>query len=265
MCHARLLLLIPLLGAVSCGKSDSSRSSAGDEEMISLEVLSPPSGGEMLLVPAGEFTMGQADGRPDENPHAVRLSAFWIDRHPVTQGLYEEILGANPSRRKDPESPVSGVYWTDAARFCNRCSESDGLKPCYDLETWTCDFAASGYRLPTEAEWEYACRAGSDSIYFFGDDPAELPRFAWSKPHSRGRTHPVGMREPNRWGLHDMLGNVWEWTGDWYGETYYQQSPVEDPRGPAAGTMRVLRGGAWSSPPEQCRVAYRGKEFPVFQ
>ena len=187
----RALAVIPVLAAVSCGRGDPGPS-APAVEVVPLEVLKPATGGEMVLVPRGELTMGQKDGRPDERPHVVTVGSFFMDRHPVTQRLYTEVMGANPSRRKDPESPVSGIYWTDAARFCNRCSESEGLTPSYDLETWTCDFEADGYRLPTEAEWEYACRAGSQADYFFGDDPAVLPKYSWSKPHSRGRTHRVG-------------------------------------------------------------------------
>ena len=149
-------------------------------------------------------------------------------------------------------------------RFCNKCSELDGLTPCYDLNTWQCDFDADGYRLPTEAEWEYACRAGSTGKYCFGDDETELPEYAWFKPHSQGKPHPVGQKQPNPWGLYDMHGNVWQWCNDWYGETYYAESPTDNPRGPASGKMRVLRGGAWDSNADKCRSAYRHKEFPVY-
>jgi len=165
------LTSIPLLAILSCGRNDSPDAPSSDGDAIELETIDPPSGGEMLLVPGGEFTMGQGGGRPDETPHAVKLDPFVIDRHPVTQRLYEKVMKASPSRRKDPDAPVSGVYWTDAARFCNRCSEIEGLTPCYDLETWSCDVTASGYRLPTEAEWEYACRAGSTAC--------DLKRHAW--------------------------------------------------------------------------------------
>ena len=127
-----------------------------------------------------------------------------------------------------------------------------------------CDFAADGYRLPTEAEWEYACRAGSTTKYCFGDADAELPAYAWFKPHSQGRTQPVGQKPPNRWGLYDMHGNVWQWCNDWYGENYYKAESASRSAGPATGKKRVLRGGAWDCTPEKCRSAVREKEFPVY-
>src|SRR5262249_5910427 len=163
--------------------------------------------------------------------------------YPVTQELYEKVLGVNPSQRKDGNSPVERTQWTDAVRFCTRCSELEGRTPCYDLNTWACNFEASGYRLPTEAERAYACRAGSTGKYCFDDSEAELSQYAWFKPHSQGRPRPVGQKRPNAWGLFDMHGNVWQWCNDWYGETYYAASPAVDPCGPATGTMRVLRGG----------------------
>jgi formylglycine-generating enzyme required for sulfatase activity len=234
-------------------------------DLQSFPVIQPRSGGEMILLPEGDFTMGDSAGRPDEAPsHSVHVRAFCLDKVPVTQELYQKVMGVNPSKRKDPKAPVERMQWTDAARFCNQCSESEGLKPCYDLKTWQCDFEADGYRLPTEAEWEYACRAGSQTKYCCGDDPATLTDLAWFKPHSFGKTHPVGQKRPNRWGLYDMNGNVWQWCNDYYGETYYQNSPSDNPRGPTGSKMRVLRGGAWSSTAEQCRAAYRHKDFPVY-
>ena len=175
--------------------------------------------------------------------------ALSVDRTPVTQEHYERLMGVNPSRRRDPQCPVERVQWTDAARFCNRCSEREGLSPCYDPDTWECDLRADGYRLPTEAEWERACRAGAATRYFFGDDPAQLSHYAWYRLNSEGRTHPVGRKRPNAWGLYDMHGNVWEWCTDWFD---------------GAKKQRVLRGGAWDSPAEKCAASFRFKEFPVF-
>jgi formylglycine-generating enzyme required for sulfatase activity len=243
-----LVLMVVL--AAGCGKSESVPPEGGD------------AGEAMARVSAGTFTMG--DGRADETPHTVTVSAFLIDRYPVTQALYEQVMGVNPSKRKDPKAPVERTQWTDAVRFCNACSERDGLTPCYDLTTWECHFDADGYRLPTEAEWEYACRAGGTGKYCFGDDERELPHYAWLKPHSQGKPHPVGQTRPNAWGLFDMHGNVWQWCNDWYAETYYAESPTQDPRGPASGKLRVLRGGAWDCTAEKCRSAYRHKEFPVY-
>jgi formylglycine-generating enzyme required for sulfatase activity len=225
---------------------------------------SSPPADAMVLVPAGTFTMGDRAGRPDETPHTVSVGAFSIDASPVSQDLYERVMGVNPSKHKGKKNPVERTQWTDAVRYCNACSEREGLAPCYDPATWQCNFDANGYRLPTEAEWEYACRAGCTGRYAFGDDEAELPRYAWFKPHSQGKPRPLGQKLPNRWGLYEMHGNVWEWCNDWYGEAYYGQSESVDPHGPATGTMRVLRGGAWDCTPEKLRSAYRHKEFPVY-
>jgi formylglycine-generating enzyme required for sulfatase activity len=244
--------------AVGCGGRNSTTPS------VELEVHKPPSGGVMVLIPAGTFVMGQAGSRPEEAAHEVTVSSFYLDRCPVTQELFEKIMGVNPSKRKTPGNPVERTQWTDAVRFCNKCSELDGLTPCYDPKTWECNFEADGYRLPTEAEWEYACRAGSAARYCCGDSEADLTRYAWFKPHSEGKTRPVGQKLPNAWGLYDMHGNVWQWCHDYFSETYYAESPRENPRGPAQGKMRVLRGGAWDCPAEKCRAAYRFKEYPIF-
>ena len=146
----------------------------------------------MVLVPAGSFTMGEAAGRPDEAPHTVSVSSFYLDKYPVSQELYEKVMGVNPSKQKNKKNPVERMQWTDAVRFCNKCSELEGLTPCYDLDTWECNFNANGYRLPTEAEWEFACRAGGTGKYCFGDDEAELPKYAWFKPHLPGQTAAAG-------------------------------------------------------------------------
>ena len=218
----------------------------------------------MVLIPAGTFTMGDGAGRPDEAPHTVSVSSFYLDVYPVTQELYETVMGVNPSKHRGKNNPVERTQWTDAVRFCNKCSEREGLTPCYDLDTWECDFDANGYRLPTEAEWEYACRAGNTGKYCFGDDEAELPKYAWFRPQSQGRPRPLGQKLPNRWGLYEMHGNVWQWCHDWYDETPSVESAAENPRGPATGKMRVLRGGAWDCTAEKLRSAYRHKEFPVY-
>jgi len=232
--------------------------------VTALPTFAPGSGGSMVLVPAGGFAMGDATGKPEEKPHAVTVAAFHIDVDPVTQELYQKVMGVNPSKQKNPQAPVAGVQWVDAARFCNKCSEMDGLRPCYDPKTWACDFEADGYRLPTEAEWEYACRAGTTTKYYFGDAASDLAANAWTKQNSEGKVRPVGQKSPNAWGLHDMHGNVWQWCNDWYDEAYYASSPKESPRGPAEGKQRVLRGGAWDSDPDKCRAASRKKEFPVY-
>jgi formylglycine-generating enzyme required for sulfatase activity len=261
MCKRAIGALAAFVAVMAgCSKIDS----GGPTAVTSLPVLLPKSGGEMRQIPAGTFIMGSSAGRADETPHRVSIHSFYIDKYPVKQELYEKLMGVNPSRRKDPNNPVERTQWTDAVRFCNRCSELEGLTPCYDLDTWACNSGAGGYRLPAEAEWEYACRADSTGTYCFGDGDKELARYAWLKPHSQGKPHPVGQKLPNHWGLYDVHGNVWQWCNDWYSETYYAVSPADDPRGPATGTMRVLRGGAWDCTPEKCRSAHRHKEFPVY-
>jgi sulfatase modifying factor 1 len=259
MCKIALGALL----AIATVTAGCNNNSAGPST-LTLPVFQPKAGGQMVLIPAGTFPMGDSGGRPDETPHRVSIRSFYLDKYPVSQELYEKVMGVNPSKRKDPKNPVEKTQWTDAVRFCNRCSELEGLTPCYDLNAWECNVDADGYRLPTEAEWEYACRAGSTGNYCCGDSEKELVQYAWFKPHSQGKPHPVGQKLPNRWGLHDMHGNVWQWCNDWYSDTYYRESPADNPRGPATGKIRVLRGGAWDCTPEKCRSAFRHKEFPVY-
>lgn len=219
----------------------------------------------MVLLPGGTFEMGSRDAEEaDQALHQVEVSPFYIDKYPVTQEAYERLLGANPSHWKSPRHPVDQVRWRDAAAFCNARSAAEGLTPAYDPETWECNFEASGYRLPTEAEFEYALRAGTDTEYFFGDSPSDLKQYAWFKANSPRGSHPVGEKDPNAWGLYDMVGNVWQWCQDRYQEDYYGQSPARDPRGPEAGENRVVRGGCWNSRPSDCRSAYRNCELPQF-
>ena len=227
-----------------------------------VRTFTTPSGVEMAVLPAGEFVMG-GEGDDDERPaHKVRLPAFCMDRAEVTQGSYESLMGANPSRFKGPDRPVESLAWSSAAKYCNVRSRKDGLRPCYDPRTLACDFEADGYRLPTEAEWEYACRAGGAGEYCFGSAPAALGEWAWSKENSGGATHPVGRKKPNAWGLFDVHGNVAEWCQDCYSPRAYNDAPADNPRGPASGENRVLRGGSWKSKPERCRSAARDNVSP---
>ena len=228
-------------------------------------VVTTPSGVAMVRLPGGWFTMGSgAKDQVDEPPHRIWVSPFDIDRFEVTQAEYEKVTGANPAKWKAPRNPVEQIRWAQAAAYCNARSKRDGLTPAYDPETRACDFAADGYRLPTEAEWEYACRAGTTTDYAFGDDPSRLKRYAWCKGNKRLGPRPVGTREPNPWGLYDMAGNVWEWCHDLYAEDYYTRSPERDPTGPPTGKNRVLRGGCWNSRPAMCRAAYRNNEDPGY-
>ena len=206
-------------------------------------------GMEFVLIPAGSFTMGAdknfEDASDHETPrHPVTISrAFYMGKYEVTQAQWVAVMGQNPSKFKGRSNPVEQVSWEDAYEFIERLNAKEGH---------------TRYRLPSEAEWEYAARAGSDSTFSFGDYAAALSQYAWfAEDYASGSTHPVGEKQPNAWGLYDMLGNVWEWVHDWYGETYYRNSPEVDPTGPSNGTEHVRRGGGWRSPIKYCRSASR--------
>lgn len=220
----------------------------------------------MVALPGGEFLMGDDRGNPDEAPaHKVKVSAFLVDRFEVTHDLFAKAQLPDPSHWQDnPHTPVERVRWRDAKRYCNERSMLEGLKPCYNEKTpeWDCDYAADGYRLPTEAEWEYAARAGADGAYDFGASE-KLRQYAWFKDNSEQKTHPAGQRKPNGFGIYDLYGNVSEWCEDVYNPTYYQASAATDPHGPpnpGKDVKRVIRGGSWQSSPEQCRAASRQGE-----
>ncbi|HPA20341.1 MAG TPA: formylglycine-generating enzyme family protein [Verrucomicrobiae bacterium] len=218
----------------------------------------------MVLIPAGEFTMGDPRGAEDTKPaRKVKISQFYMDKHEVTQESFLALTGINTSKVQGDKNPVEQTSWVHAVRYCNARSQKEGLKPCYTPKTWVCDFAANGYRLPTEAEWEYACRAGTQTTYAFGDEVQKLPAYDWVKSNAGGTPHPVGTKLANAWGLFDMHGNVMEWCNDFYGPAYYKSGPAEDPTGPAAGELRVLRGGGWRSQPKACTSAFRSKDSPM--
>jgi len=228
-------------------------------------VVTTKGGVEMALLPGGWFEMGtQENEEKDEPRHKVYVSSFCMDRYEVTQEEYEKLMGKNPSQWKGRKNPVEQIRWAEAAAYCNARSRLDGLQPAYDPKSWECSFEAGGYRLPTEAEWEYACRAGTQTAYFFGEGAGELKRYAWFKDNAGRGPREAGTRPPNPWGLHDLCGNVWEWCNDFYQEGYYQESPEKDPRGPKSGKTRVLRGGCWNSRAEQCRSSYRNYEDPGY-
>jgi len=235
-------------------------------------VVTTKSGAAMVLLAGGWFEMGSDDpDQTDEPPHRVRVSPFYLDVHEVTQEEYTRAMGTNPSKWEGDRNPVEQIRWTQAAEYCNARSRLEGLKPAYDPKTGQCDFDADGYRLPTEAEWEYAARAGASTRYFFGDSPAALGQYAWFRKNETRGPRPVGRKQPNPWGLYDMYGNVWEWCHDFYDENYYRQGPEKDPRGPPSGPgreaapkTRVLRGGCWNSRPDMCRSSYRNDEDPGY-
>lgn len=175
----------------------------------------------------------------------------------VTQGLYQMVMGSNPSQNKEgPSFPVEQVSWMDAIRFCNRMSELEGMETCYQIQgsqvKWEAGITCTGYRLPTEAEWEYAAKAGTDTNWA-GSDVVE--NVGWHAMNAQGRTHEVRERRTNQWGLNDMSGNVHEWVWDFYGP--YETDVTLDPRGPVTGSYRVLRGGDWYHLANRARVSAR--------
>jgi len=255
-------LLLPGIIALLQGCSRKSPDDASSETKSQSETKTE-SETQMVLLPGGTFTMGD-DNEIDATPHEVTVSAFYIDTNLVTQEQYEKLMGDNPSRWKANTNPVEQMRWSDGVRYCNARSEAEGLQACYDLDTWKCNFAANGYRLPTEAEWEYACRAGTKTMYSFGDDASKLKAYAWFEDNSASKPRPVGSKPANPWGLYDMHGNLWEWCNDFYKVDYYQESPGENPRGPEAGETKVLRGGAWKFSAESCSSAYRYNENPGY-
>lgn len=202
---------------------------------------------ELVLVKGGCFQKGDAfgDGQPDEQPvHTVCVDDFYIGKYEVTQGQWQSVMGSNPSffKKCGEKCPVEQVSWNDVQGFITKLNATTGKK----------------YRLPTEAEWEYAARSGGKKEKYAGtSSDVELGKYAWYSANSGGRIHPTGQKQPNGLGLYDMTGNVWEWCQDWYGEKYYSQSSRKNPPGPASGTRRVLRGGAWIFEPKEIRASAR--------
>ena len=220
-----------------------------------VKVLTLPGGVEMemIYVAPGSFTMGSPsseDGRDDdEAQHRVTLTkGYWLGKYEVTQRQWESVMGNNPSGFKGENCPVDNVSGEDCQVFIAKVDAAARRQ------------LGGGARLPTEAEWEYACRAGTNGLY--GED-GNLDEIGWYSGNSGSSTHPVGQKKPNAWGFHDMHGNVWEWCGDIYG--HYPNGEVTDPSGPASGGNRVLRGGCWSGSARHCRSAYRGRGSPGFR
>ncbi len=209
-------------------------------------------GMEFIYVAPGKFVMGSPkneSGRDrDETPHQVTLTCgFYLQTTPVTQGQWKSVMGSNPSYFKNGGAarPVEQVCWQEVQGFLERLNRQEGT---------------NRYRLPTEAEWEYACRAGAETAYFFGENEQDLDRFAWFDSNADQSTHPVGGKAPNPWGVYDMLGNVWEWCADWKGP--YPDGYATDPRGPESGTERILRGGSWFNDSRYLRCANRYGDRP---
>jgi formylglycine-generating enzyme required for sulfatase activity len=255
MKQMRLLITLTMVFTLSIGTVGMAMAQASKEITNSI-------GMKLVLIPKGTFQMGspiEEEGADnDEEQHQVTISKdYYLGVTEVTQGQYEKVMGTNPSNfqkrviRKSDSSmyPVEQVSWEDAVEFCKRLSELPEEKK-----------AGRVYRLPTEAEWEYACRAGSKTAFSFGESAKSLGDFAWFFENSGSQTHPVGEKKPNAWGLYDMHGNVWEWCSDWYGD--YPKGAVSDPTGPREGSLRVGRGGSWDCGAADCRSASRIRSYP---
>ena len=243
----------------------------------------PPPVDGLLLIPAGVFLIGSPVGEPgrasDETQHRVTLTkSLYVSMYEVTQSEWQAVMGWNESSPRGEHRPVELVTWYDVLSYCNQRSTRDGYAPAYTITgathdgnhitdatvTWNQD--ANGYRLPTEAEWEYACRAGTGTAfhngpivhagYVCGDDPG-LDQVAWYCDNAESTAHDVGGKRSNAWGLYDMHGNVVEWCWDWYDPWEFADGDVTDPTGPVSGSLRVTRGGAWWRVPTYCRSAFR--------
>ncbi|MDP8210867.1 MAG: formylglycine-generating enzyme family protein [Candidatus Stygibacter australis] len=221
----------------------------------------------MILIPSGAFEMGccEEDSNLNEQPvHLAYVSSFYMSKYEVTQKEFRQVMGYIPDEGYGigNDYPVFGVSWEEAMQYCNNRSEAESLQPCYDLADSTCNWAANGYRLPTEAEWEYAARgAGSDlSFNYAGAD--NIGDVGWYRVNSGNQTHKVGQKLPNSLGLYDMSGNVWERCWDWYSDEYYQESPYPDPKGPGTGYFRVVRGGSWYNEMQFCCCTFRAVSEP---
>jgi formylglycine-generating enzyme required for sulfatase activity len=200
---------------------------------------------QMIVIPSGSIQM--RDDRK-KNVWSVQIESFQLAKFPVTQELYELVIGSNPSTFKSLKKPVESVSWLEAVSFCNRVSELSGFEPTYSThkEGAERNKQAKGYRLPTEAEWEYACRAGTQTPTY-----GVLTDIAWYSENSNGATCEVGLKQANAWGLHDMLGNVWEWTEDLYDEHVY-------------GAYRIFRGGGWNDLERGCLASNRRRSHPTY-
>ncbi|RYJ43693.1 formylglycine-generating enzyme family protein [Flavobacterium beibuense] len=203
------------------------------------------------LLQMAEIPEGKIDMRDDrtKNEWTVELKSFLLSKYLVTQDLYLKIIKKNPSTFIGDRLPVETVTWKEAVTFCNILSSRCKLQLCYifspDSDEIIFDTTANGFRLPTEAEWEYACKAGTKGVRY-----AELDKIAWYKNNSKKTTHPIGLKEPNNWGLYDMLGNVWEWCSDIYDQSVY-------------GSYRILRGGGWFDEERSCMATNRRRSHPI--
>ena len=219
----------------------------------------------MIFVEGGSFMMGSDEGLFHERPsHEVSLSSFWIGKYEVTQDEWRDVMGSREQVFNGDNLPVHDVNWYDAVEYCNKLSAKEGFSLCYggDKDDIVCDWDADGYRLPTEAEWEYAVRGGnkSEGFSYAGSDSFE--EIAWFESNTEDGINPVGLKTPNELGLYDMHGNLAEWCWDWYNSAYYEDCPTMNPRGAESGIYRVKRGGSWNDEAIDNKVASRENMMP---
>ena len=242
-------LWVVVIGAGASRRAEAAGEEAGPKLQLVLDV----GGGatmELVLIRPGSFDMGSEKGQANEKPvHKVTLKkAFYIGKFEVTKEQWQAVMGANPSNLRDPKRPVEIMTWNTCQDFVRKLSEKTGRK----------------FALPSEAEWEYACRAGSTTEYCFGDAEASLGEYAWYKGNSENMTHVVGQKKPNKWGLFDMHGSVWEWCEDVWHESY-EGAPTDGSAWVEGGDQRrrVLRGGSWYYTAQYCRSAFRFRVDPM--
>ena len=255
-----LVAMFVVLLLAGCGGEEEKTKVVEEDESTSKPFTIADLSMEMLWVKPGTFEMGsplgEAKRRDNETLHTVTLtSGFYLGKHEVKQAQWQEVMGSNPSRYKGGNRPVESVSWTEVTAFCDKLTELErkaGRLP-----------AGMSYQLPTEAQWEYACRAGTKTAFSFGDSLTSGQANINGGP--RGMTFHVGQYAANPWGFHDMHGNVMEWCHDYYGEDYYKQSPEQDPRGPASGDLRVLRGGSWYFNSRDTRSASRNRNDAYYR
>ncbi|MCD4832475.1 MAG: formylglycine-generating enzyme family protein [Bacteroidales bacterium] len=200
----------------------------------------------MVFVKGGTFQMGSNNSDKNEPVHTVSVSDFYIGKYEVTQKQWQDIMGTNPSGLKGDNLPVERVSWNDIQEFLEKLNQKTG----------------KNYRLPTEAEWEYAARGGSAGSPTTYAGSNTIDDVAWHDGNSKNKTHPVGQKQANELDIYDMAGNIREWCSDWYGSSYYSSSPVNNPQGPSSGSSRVFRGGSWSYDDSRCRVVFRNGYNP---
>jgi len=239
---------------------------------------------EMIFVKGGSFQMGSNKNKHERPIHSVTVSDFYIGKYEVTQKEWKNFMYNNPSHfiwgkvigngflgissifnKVDLlDNPVDNVRWYDVVKFCNKKSKAEGLELCYtgSGRNMICNFNANGYRLPTEAEWEYAARGGNKSKDYKYSGSNTIGDVAWYDNNSNRKTHAVGEKQPNELGIYDMNGNVWEWCNDWYDKKYYNKSPNHNPKGADSGSFRIFRGGSWSSYTHNCEVTLRDWHLP---